>query len=67
MTESVVVEPVAVELSTAARMLDVGPTTVHRLIKAGKLDAITIDHDDGKRGDRRITVASIKRYAKVLA
>jgi excisionase family DNA binding protein len=55
------VEPVAVRRRTAAQMLDCGETTVWRLCKEGKLDTIKVGKDD------RITVASIKKYAKVPA
>lgn len=48
-------EPIAVKRSTAAKMLDCGPTTIWRLCKEGKLDTIKIGNDD------RITVASIRR------
>jgi len=48
-------EPIAVKRSTAAKMLDCGPTTIWRLCKEGKLDTIKIGADE------RITVASIRR------
>jgi excisionase family DNA binding protein len=53
--ETVVLEPVAVRLPTAARMLDCGVTKIHELIKAGKLETIQIG------ADRRVTIASVKR------
>lgn len=56
--ETVAIEPVAVKRSTAARMLDCGPTTIWRLVKEGKLDVIKVGKDD------RVTVESIKKYAK---
>jgi len=55
-TESVAnLEPIAVKKSTAAKMLDCGPTTIWRLCKEGKLDTVRIFADE------RITVESIKR------
>lgn len=44
----------AVKLSTAARLLDCGTTTVHNLARAGKLEVVHIG------ADRRITVRSIQ-------
>jgi hypothetical protein len=54
-------EPIAVKRSTAAKMLDCGPTTIWRLCKEGKLDTIKIGADE------RITVESIKRIGKTGA
>ncbi len=52
-------ETVAVKRSTAAKMLDCGPTTIWRLCREGKLDTVKIGADE------RITVESIKRIGKV--
>jgi hypothetical protein len=49
-------EPLAVKRTTAADLLDCGPTTIWKLEKAGKLDTIKV----GK--DTRITMESIRRY-----
>ncbi len=56
--EIVVIEPIAVRRSTAARMLDCGPTSIYELCKAGKLETIRLG------ADTRVTVASIRRYAE---
>lgn len=48
-------EPIAVKRTTAAKMLDCGPTTIWRLCKEGKLDTIKLG------GDERVTVESIRR------
>jgi hypothetical protein len=48
-------ETVAVKRSTAAKMLDCGPTTIWRLCREGKLDTVKIGADE------RITVESIRR------
>lgn len=61
MEPEVSIEPVAVKRKTAARMLDCGETAIWKLQKAGVLDTIKIGTDD------RITVESIKRYAKAKA
>lgn len=50
-------EPLAVKRTTAADLLDCGPTTIWKLEKAGKLDTIKV----GK--DTRITMESLRRYA----
>ena len=54
-------DPIAVKRTTAARMLDCGPTTIWRLCKEGKLDTVRIGADE------RITVESIKRIGNVQA
>lgn len=56
MSETVNIEPVAVKRSTAARMLDCGPTKVWQLQKSGELETVKLGADD------RITVDSIKRF-----
>jgi hypothetical protein len=55
----VTLEPLAVRRSTAAAMLDCSPTTIWKMVKAGKLKTIKVEADD------RITVQSIR--ALVLA
>lgn len=52
-------EPLVVKGTTAARMLDCGPTTVWRLCREGKLETVQIG------ADKRITVESIKRLGSV--
>jgi hypothetical protein len=61
MQENVFLEPVAVRRGTAAKMLDCSMTTIHKLIVEGKLQTI------GLRGDKRVTVASIKALASPKA
>jgi hypothetical protein len=51
------IEPVAVRVRTAARMLDIGVTKAYELLAAGKLEAVRID------ADQRVLVSSIKRLA----
>jgi len=53
--EVVQLEPLAVRRSTAAKMLDCGLTTVHRMVRDGRLRTISIGG-----GDLRITVKSIR-------
>jgi len=55
--EVVAFEPVAVKRATAAQMLDCGATTIHRLIKEGRLDTVKLGADE------RVTIESIKRFA----
>jgi excisionase family DNA binding protein len=57
-TEVVTLEPFAVRLSTAARLLECGVTTVHKLIHAGQLEVIHVG------ADRRVTLSSIKALGK---
>lgn len=47
-------EPMAVKIDHAARLLDVGRSTVMRLIDAGRLRTIIIG------ADRRVTMASLR-------
>lgn len=54
----VFVQPVAVKLTTAARLLDVGLTTVYEMIKDGRLRTLNIGKEGGKQ-DRRVTMESI--------
>jgi len=56
--EVVVVEPVGVRKTTAARMLDCGLTKIYELVKEGKLRTFKVGDDD------RVLVSSIKKYAK---
>lgn len=58
MQPDVTIEPVVVKPSTAAKMLEVGSTTIWRLCKEGKLETVKIGSDN------RITVESIKRIGK---
>lgn len=58
-SEVVTIEPHAVRFSTAARMLDCGVTSIHRMAAEGKLEVIRVGSGEG-RGDRRITLRSIK-------
>lgn len=58
MEENVILEPVAVKRGTAAKMLDCSITTIHKLVTEGQLRTI------GLRGDRRITVESIKAFVR---
>ena len=51
------IEPVLAKPATAARMLDCGLTKIYELIKQGVLETTDVT------GDKRITVASIKRLA----
>jgi len=53
-----VVAPVVVRISTAAKMLDCGRSSVYDLCVAGKLKTVWL------KSDRRITVESINRYAR---
>ena len=53
----VILEPVAVKRSTAAKMLDCGATTIYELCRQGKLKTVKVGADD------RVTVASIKEFA----
>jgi excisionase family DNA binding protein len=59
--EVTALEPVAVRRETAARLLDCSPTTIWKLVKAGKLDAVKVGSDD------RVTVESIRRLAAAKA
>lgn len=59
--EATRIEVVAVRRETAARMLDCSLTTIWKLSKEGKLDAIKVGADD------RITVESIRRLANQQA
>ena len=59
--EVVTIEPVAVRRRTAAKLLDCSEVTIWKLCKAGKLETIKIG------ADARVTVESIRRYAKVSA
>jgi len=61
MEQVVTLEPLAVRRTTAARMLECGVTTIWKLCKEGKLETVKVGNDD------RITVDSIKRYAKAPA
>ncbi|OGA59984.1 MAG: hypothetical protein A3G81_26125 [Betaproteobacteria bacterium RIFCSPLOWO2_12_FULL_65_14] len=54
-TEKVIeLEPLAVRRGTAAKMLDCSPTTIHKLMKAGKLRTVKVGADD------RILIDSIR-------
>lgn len=55
MEPNVSIEPVAVRLDTAGRILDIGKTTVWRLCREGRLTTIKIG------ADHRVTVESIRR------
>ena len=52
----VVIEPLVVKPTTAARMIDCGGTKIWELCKQGVLDTIQVG------ADKRVTVESIKRY-----
>lgn len=56
--EVVVIEPLVVKLTTAAKILDCGHTKIWELCKDGKLKTIKVG------SDQRITVASIRRYVE---
>jgi excisionase family DNA binding protein len=51
-------EPLAVRRGKAAKLLDCSPTTIHKLIKAGKLRTIKVGADD------RILIDSIRSLVK---
>lgn len=53
--EIVTIEPVAVRVKTAAKMLDAGVSKVYQLVKEGKLEPVRFD------ADMRIRVTSIKK------
>ena len=59
--EVVRLEPLAVRLKTAADMLECSPTTVWRMLRAGKLHAVKVGSDE------RITVASIRALLEARA
>jgi len=54
--DTVTVEPVAVKMDTAAKMLDIGRTSLWRLVKAGKLATIRVG------ADQRVTTESLRRF-----
>lgn len=56
--ETVSQNQIAVKRSTAARMLDCGPTKVWQLEKSGELKTIKLG------ADTRITVESIKQFVQ---
>jgi hypothetical protein len=59
--EVVKVDRLLVRRITAADLLDCSPTTVWKLQKAGVLETVKLGKDG--RGDERITMSSIVRYA----
>lgn len=56
--ETVSQDQIAVKRSTAARMLDCGPTKIYELEKSGELETIKVG------ADKRITVESIRRFVQ---
>jgi excisionase family DNA binding protein len=52
-------EPVTISVSSAAKVLGLGRTSIYALLKNGKLDAIKV----GRR--TLLTTSSIKRLARV--
>jgi excisionase family DNA binding protein len=52
--EVIKVEPVAVRYRTAAGLLECSESTVRKLVREGKLDAVKVGDDD------RVTTASIR-------
>lgn len=59
----VLVEPVAVKLTTAARLLEVGLTTVYAMIKDGRLQTLTVGKASGKQV-RRVTMSSLHALSR---
>lgn len=54
----VVLEPLAVKKTTAAKLLDCGLTKIRYLIIAGKLKTIKIG------ADQRVTMASLRKFVE---